>query len=67
MAKPVRSAAAHTSERRQFLKGAVASATGLGAMLAARRAPAQPKGTVLRILQWSHFVPAYDGGSNDSL
>jgi multiple sugar transport system substrate-binding protein len=29
-------------------------------MLAARRAPAQLKGTNLRIIMWSHFVPAYD-------
>ena len=60
MADLARFTAAPTNERRQFLKGAVASATGLSAMLAARRAPAQIKGSVLRILQWSHFVPAYD-------
>src|SRR5262245_40151717 len=59
MANSARSAA-NPKGRRQFLKGALASATGLGAMLAARRAPAQQKGGVLRILQWSHFVPAYD-------
>ena len=29
-------------------------------MLEARQAPAQIKGTTLRILQWSHFIPAYD-------
>jgi multiple sugar transport system substrate-binding protein len=29
-------------------------------MLAARQAPAQIRGTSLRILQWSHFIPAYD-------
>jgi multiple sugar transport system substrate-binding protein len=29
-------------------------------MLAAGKAPAQLKGTSLRLLQWSHFVPAYD-------
>src|SRR3989442_14213060 len=41
--------------------------TGLGIggasiapMLGARQAPAQIRGTSLRILQWSHFVPAYD-------
>ena len=60
MAKPARPAATPSNDRRQFLKGTIAGAAGLGAMLAARRAPAQPKGTVLRILQWSHFVPAYD-------
>src|SRR5499426_4355226 len=53
-------AASATTERRQFLKSAVAGATGLGVMLAAHRAPAQTRGTVLRVLQWSHFVPAYD-------
>src|SRR5262249_60475731 len=29
-------------------------------MLSAHQAPAQIKGTTLRILQWSHFIPAYD-------
>jgi hypothetical protein len=29
-------------------------------MLDARQAPAQIKGTTLRILTWSHFIPAYD-------
>src|SRR2546429_6257521 len=29
-------------------------------MLDARQAPAQLKGTTLRILTWSHFIPAYD-------
>ena len=29
-------------------------------MLDARQAPAQIKGTTLRMLKWSHFVPAYD-------
>jgi len=29
-------------------------------MLTARQAPAQIRGTTLRILLWSHFVPAYD-------
>jgi multiple sugar transport system substrate-binding protein len=60
MANPVPSAPAQTNERRRFLRFVAAGATGLGAMLAARRAPAQTKGTVLRVLQWSHFVPAYD-------
>jgi len=48
--------------RRDLLKTAGAGAAGasLMTMLAARRAPAQIKGTNLRILQWSHFVPAYD-------
>src|SRR5215510_9258452 len=52
--------AAPTTDRRLFLKSAVAGATGLGVMLATGRAPAQTRGTVLRVLQWSHFVPAYD-------
>jgi len=60
MANTVHSAASATTERRRFLKSAVAGATGLGVMLAAHRAPAQTRGTVLRVLQWSHFVPAYD-------
>ena len=48
--------------RRDFVKTAgvgVASAS-LATMLAARQAPAQIRGTNLRILQWSHFIPAYD-------
>ena len=47
--------------RRTLLKvGAGAASASLLTMLDARRAPAQIKGTTLRILQWSHFVPAYD-------
>src|SRR5262245_36431207 len=50
------------TSRRQFLR---ASGTGLAGaslltMLDAKKAPAQIKGTTLRILQWSHFIPAYD-------
>src|SRR3989475_9586260 len=50
------------SGRRQFLKTTAAAVAGssLLTMLQARQAPAQIKGTSLRILQWSHFVPAYD-------
>jgi multiple sugar transport system substrate-binding protein len=48
--------------RRRFLKVAGGAAAGgsLLAALDARRAPAQLKGTSLHMLQWSHFVPAYD-------
>src|SRR5215813_14810718 len=48
--------------RRDVLKttGLGAAGASLLTMLDARRAPAQIKGTSLRILQWSHFVPAYD-------
>src|SRR6185503_20033064 len=60
MANSIQASMPHGNERRRFLKSAVAGATGLSAMLAARQAPAQTKGTVLRVLQWSHFVPAYD-------
>ena len=50
------------SGRRQFLKTTAAGVAGasLLTMLQARQAPAQIKGTSLRVLQWSHFVPAYD-------
>src|SRR5256886_9391144 len=51
-----------TLDRRSFLKTtgvAVAGAT-LGDMLGAGQARAQIKGTNLRILVWSHYVPAYD-------
>ena len=48
--------------RRGFLKTTGVGVAGgtLAAMLDARQAPAQSKGTTLRILQWSHFIPAYD-------
>src|SRR5205823_9451289 len=51
-----------TLDRRSFLKttGALVAGASLGDMLLARQAPAQIKGTSLRILVWSHFVPAYD-------
>ena len=48
--------------RRTLLTGAAAGVTGasLLTMLDARQAPAQIRGTTLRMLKWSHFVPAYD-------
>src|SRR5262245_49504509 len=48
--------------RRRFLKvaGGGVAGSSLLTMLEARQAPAQIKGTTLRILQWSHFIPAYD-------
>src|SRR5947209_13097988 len=48
--------------RRGFLKltGAGVAGGTLVTMLDARKAPAQLKGTSLRILVWSHYVPAYD-------
>src|SRR5881397_3836505 len=51
-----------TLNRRKFLTVAGAGVAGgaLLTMLDARQAPAQIKGTTLRILQWSHFIPAYD-------
>jgi len=51
-----------TLNRRKFLSVASAGVAGgsLLTMLEARQAPAQIKGTTLRILQWSHFIPAYD-------
>ena len=49
-------------DRRRFLKvtGAGVAGASLLTMLEARQAPAQLKGTTLRILTWSHFIPAYD-------
>ncbi|HEY7141747.1 MAG TPA: extracellular solute-binding protein [Methylomirabilota bacterium] len=46
--------------RRGFLTGAAAAAaaSGLGPVASVRRAHAAPP--VLRIAQWSHFVPGYD-------
>ena len=48
--------------RRRFLRttGAGVAGGSLLAMLDAKQAPAQTKGATLRILQWSHFIPAYD-------
>ena len=48
--------------RRRFLKVAGTGMAGasLLTMLEARQAPAQLRGTTLRILTWSHFIPAYD-------
>jgi multiple sugar transport system substrate-binding protein len=50
------------TSRRHFVKTAAVgtASASLLAMLDARQAPAQIKGTTLRLLQWSHFVPAYD-------
>jgi multiple sugar transport system substrate-binding protein len=59
--EPIRTAAAPFG-RRDFLKvaGAGAASASLLTMLDARQAPAQVKGTSLRMLMWSHYVPAYD-------
>ncbi len=59
----------HSVSRRRFIKVAGAGAAGasLLAMLDARQAPAQIKGTTLRILQWSHFIPAYDAWFDSKL
>jgi multiple sugar transport system substrate-binding protein len=58
--RPIPTDAAVVS-RRSFLQIASAGAAGsLAAILDARQAPAQIKGTTLRMLQWSHFIPAYD-------
>jgi multiple sugar transport system substrate-binding protein len=48
--------------RRSFLTRSAAAVTGasLLTMLDSRQAPAQLKGTSLRIITASHFVPAYD-------
>ena len=52
----------YSVSRRGFLKATGVGVAGgtIAAMLDARQAPAQIKGTTLRILQWSHFIPAYD-------
>src|SRR5206468_3971416 len=46
----------------RFLKvtGGAVAGSSLLTMLDARQAPAQLRGTTLRILTWSHFIPAYD-------
>ncbi len=48
-------------DRREFLKVAGAGVAAASSIpWIAGKAPAQIRGTSLRILQWSHFVPAYD-------
>src|SRR6202158_528002 len=51
-----------SGSRRRFLKVAGAGVAGasLLTMLDARQAPAQIKGSTLRLLPWRHFIPAYD-------
>ena len=53
--------------RRDFLKTTGIGVTGasLATILATRQAPAQVKGTSLRMVLWSHFVPAYDAWLDD--
>src|SRR3984893_18909530 len=52
----------HSASRRRFLTvtGAGVAGASLLSMFDARQAPAQIKGTSLRMLIWSHYVPAYD-------
>jgi len=54
--------------RRQFVRstGVGLAGASLASMLAARQAPAQIKGTNLRILTWSHFIPPTTRGSTSS-
>src|SRR5918996_1773245 len=55
-------ASSTTLSRRGFLAttGGAVAGLALTEMLTARQAPAQIKGTNLRLLIWSHYVPAYD-------
>src|SRR2546422_3807296 len=56
-----------TVDRRDFIRvtGAGVAGATLLTMLEARQAPAQLRGTGLRMLKWSHFVPAYDAWFDD--
>lgn len=56
-----------TVSRRRFMgvTGAGVAGASLLTMLQARQAPAQIRGTSLRMLKWSHFVPAYDAWFDD--
>src|SRR5262252_8865943 len=45
--------------RRQFL-GSAAGAAALGAVAHVTRQPAWAQNKEIRVLAWSHFVPAYD-------
>src|SRR5215831_15716420 len=60
--RPAQTTERPASSRRRFLAltGAGVAGASLLSMLEARQAPAQIKGTSLRLLTWSHFVPAYD-------
>src|SRR2546428_9725732 len=62
---PVRGAV--PADRRDFIRvtGAGVAGATLLTMLEARQAPAQLRGTGLRMLKWSHFVPAYDAWFDD--
>jgi multiple sugar transport system substrate-binding protein len=48
--------------RREFLKGAASAAVvGLGSAFPLQaQTQAKPKSKVLRVMQWNHFVPAFD-------
>ena len=48
--------------RRDFIRvsGTALGGASIATMLDARQAPAQNRGTTLRMITWSHFVPAYD-------
>src|SRR5881628_1667376 len=69
MSDPQPALTSSTVSRRRFLTvaGAGVTTSALLTMLDARQAPAQIKGTTLRILQWSHFIPAYDNWFDDKL
>ena len=62
MSAPVEVQTHQQVSRRDFLRTAGVGVAGasLATMLVVRQAPAQIRGTSLRILQWSHFIPAYD-------
>src|SRR2546425_13095900 len=62
MSEPIEIPTREPVNRRDFLRKAGLGAAGasVATMLATRQAPAQIRGTSLRVLQWSHFVPAYD-------
>ena len=55
-----------TQWRREFLKGAASAAiAGLGSAIPAH-AQSKPKPKVLRVMQWNHFVPAFDDWFNST-
>jgi multiple sugar transport system substrate-binding protein len=49
-------------KRREFIRlsGTALAVSSIATMLDARQAPAQLRGTTLRMMKWSHFIPAYD-------
>ena len=49
-----------SSDRRTFLRSSLLASTGLAGILLSKTAPAMAQERELKLLTWSHFVPASD-------